>query len=193
MPLCQVFSLFRPVCLSLVLLTLNQSAVCAQQSPLRPAITSSSASAASASSSFSSSSNSSSRLVSSRVIRTDEAMAKKMARNRWLDKMVAADPSLVAALCTHASSARILAAHPHIDKIAESDHYTCRRITKWGSASNILAKNPKALRVVTLDPEGLYRAIRHDRSMAHKISKNQFFDQMIVENPDLGKMLASYM
>jgi len=131
--------------------------------------------------------------VSAKAIRSDESTAKKMARCRWLDKMVAADPTLVAAICTHASSARILAAHPHLDKIAEADHYTCRRITKWGSAALILAKNPKALAVVTFDPEGLYRAIKHDRSVAKKLTRNPYFDQMIVENPDLGQMLSRYM
>lgn len=179
MQLCQVFSRRRFVALSFstlaLILTLSATVARAQsQSELRPAMPYKNA-------------------VSARAIRVDEAMAKKTARNRWLDKMVAADPSLVAAICTHASSARILAAHTHIDKIADADHYTCRRITKWGSAAAILAKNPKALRVVTLDPEGIYRAIKRDRSIAHKLSKNPYFDQMVVENPDLGKMLSSYM
>ncbi len=131
--------------------------------------------------------------VSAKTIRSDVSTAKKMAKYRWLDKMVAADPTLVAAICTHAASARLLAAHPHLDKIAEADHYTCRRITKWGSAAKVLAKNPKALSVVTFDPEGLYRAIKRDRSIAKKLTKNPYFDQMIVENPDLGKMLSQYM
>lgn len=151
----------------------NQNLVCAQTAPLRPPL--------------------SIGAVSAKTIRSDESTAKKMARYRWLDKMVAADPTLVAAICSHASSARILAAHPHLDKIAEADHYTCRRITKWGSAALILTKNPKALSVVTLDPEGLYRAIKHDRSIARKLTKNAYFDQMIVENPDLGQMLSQYM
>ena len=132
-------------------------------------------------------------LVSAKTIRSDVSTAKKMAKYAWLDKMVMADPTLVAAICSHAASARLLAAHHHIDKIAEADHYTCRRITKWGSAARILAKNPKALNVVTLDPDGLYRAIKHDRSIAKKLTKNPYFDQMIVENPDLGKVLSQYM
>jgi hypothetical protein len=128
-----------------------------------------------------------------KAIRSDTATAVKIARMRWVDKMVAADPGLVAAICSHASSARVLAAHPHLDKIAEADHYTCRRITKWGSAAAILAKNPQALRVVTLDPEGIYRAIKHDRSIAKRLTKNPNFNQMVVENPDLGKLLSNYM
>jgi hypothetical protein len=131
--------------------------------------------------------------ASVKAIRTDTATAVKMARMRWLDKMVSADPGLVAAICSHASSARVLAAHPHLDKIAEADHYTCRRITKWGSAAVVLTKNPQALRVVTLDPEGIYRAIKHDRTIARRLTKNANFNQMVVENPDLGKLLANYM
>ena len=123
----------------------------------------------------------------------DSATAVKMARMRWLDKMVTADPGLVAAICSHAASARVLAAHPHLDKIAEADHYTCRRITKWGSAAVVLTKNPQALRVVTLDPEGIYRAIKHDRTIARRLTKNANFNQMVVENPDLGKLLSHYM
>lgn len=131
--------------------------------------------------------------ASSKAIRTDTATAVKMARMRWLDKMVTADPGLVAAICSHAASARVLAAHPHLDKIAEADHYTCRRITKWGSAAVVLTKNPQALRVVTLDPEGIYRAIKHDRTIARRLTKNANFNQMVVENPDLGKLLSRYM
>ncbi len=128
-----------------------------------------------------------------KAIRSDTATAVKIARMRWVDKMITADPGLVAAICSHAASARVLAAHPHLDKIAEADHYTCRRITKWGSAAAILAKNPQALRVVTLDPEGIYRAIKHDRSIAKRLTKNPNFNQMVVENPDLGKLLSNYM
>jgi hypothetical protein len=128
-----------------------------------------------------------------KAIRSDTATAVKIARMRWVDKMITADPGLVAAICSHAASARVLAAHPHLDKIAETDHYTCRRITKWGSAAAILAKNPQALRVVTLDPEGIYRAIKHDRSIAKRLTKNPNFNQMVVENPDLGKLLSNYM
>ncbi|MFA7338383.1 MAG: hypothetical protein WC028_16475 [Candidatus Obscuribacterales bacterium] len=131
--------------------------------------------------------------ASAKAIRTDTATAVKMARMRWLDKMVTADPGLVAAICSHAASARVLAAHPHLDKIAEADHYTCRRITKWGSAAAVLTKNPQALRVVTLDPEGIYRAIKHDRTIARRLTKNANFNQMVVENPDLGKLLSHYM
>ncbi|MBP9089748.1 hypothetical protein KBI23_01880 [bacterium] len=133
------------------------------------------------------------KAASAKAIRTDTATAVKMARMRWLDKMVTADPGLVAAICSHAASARVLAAHPHLDKIAEADHYTCRRITKWGSAAVVLTKNPQALRVVTLDPEGIYRAIKHDRTIARRLTKNANFNQMVVENPDLGKLLSSYM
>lgn len=131
--------------------------------------------------------------VSAGKIRHDKATAVRMANYRWLDKMAAADPGLVAAICTYEKAAKLLANHPHLDKIAEADHYTCRRITKWKSAARILTANPKALEVVTLDPEGIYRAIKADRTIARRLSKNFFFDQMIVQNPDLGKFIANNM
>jgi hypothetical protein len=132
-------------------------------------------------------------MVSASSIRKDRGTAVRMAGYRWLDKMAMADPGLVAAICTYSSAAKVLAGHPHLDKIAEADHYTCRRITKFKSAARTLVANPKALRVVSLDPEGIYRAIKNDRSIARRLTKNNYFDQMIVENPDLGKFLANYM
>lgn len=132
-------------------------------------------------------------MVSASRLRKDRPTAVKMAAYRWFDKMAAADPGLVEAVCLHESAAKVLAAHPHLDKIAEADHYTCRRITKWKSAARIMVANPRALRAVTLDPEGIYRAIKADRSIARRLTKNFYFDQMIVENPDLGKFLAGYM
>jgi len=131
--------------------------------------------------------------VSARIVRRDAATARRVAAYTWLDKMVAADPELVASICSFSSAAKILARHKHIDRIAEMDHYTCRRITQYRGAAIELVKNPHAVRVVTLDPEGLYVAIRKDRAIVKKLTKNPNFDQMVVQNPDLGRVLASYM
>lgn len=131
--------------------------------------------------------------VSASIVRRDAATARRIAGYTWLDKMVAADPELVASICSFSSAAKILAKHKHIDRIAEVDHYTCRRITQYRSAALELVKNPHAVRVVTLDPEGLYVAIRKDRAIVKKLTKNPNFDQMVVQNPDLGRVLASYM
>lgn len=131
--------------------------------------------------------------VSSSIIRKDRATAEKVARYVWLDKMAQADPEIVASICAFPSAAKILARHRHLDKIALADHYTCRRLTQYRGVAKVLVANPRALRVVSLDPEGLYYAIKRDRSIAKRLTRNQYFDQMVVENPDLGRMLALYM
>lgn len=131
--------------------------------------------------------------ISANRVRKDPATARKLAAYRWFDQMALADPTLVEAVASYNSSAKILARHPHIDKIAEADHYLCRRLTKWPQAARLLVANPKCYKVVMRDPEGIYLAIKNDRSIAKKLSRNPYFDQMVVENPDLGKMLARYM
>lgn len=126
-------------------------------------------------------------------LRRDVGACKKIAAYRWVDKMALADPQLVTALTNYAASAEILAKHPHLDKIAEADHYLCRRLTKWPKAARILVANSKCYKVVAYDPEGLYRAIKYDRSLAKRLTKNLYYQEMIVENPELGKVLARYM
>jgi len=125
--------------------------------------------------------------------RKDVRSAYRMARYHWLDKAAAADPDLIASICCYSGPAKILAAHPRLASIAEQDHYVCRRITKFKSAARILARNPEALGVVGHDPEGIYQAIRRDRKIAYILAKNPQFDQMIVDNPDLGKFISAYM
>jgi len=126
-------------------------------------------------------------------VRKDGKVAKRMARYHWLDKIALAQPEVIEAITNHSGAAKILASHPRIAEIAEADHYLCRRITKWKSAARVLAANTGVRNVVTLDPEGIYRAIRRDRKVARILAKNPRFDQMIAENPDLGRYIAQFM
>ena len=116
-----------------------------------------------------------------------------MAKSRWLNKSALAEPDIIAAICAHHGAARELAKNPRLGQIAEADHYLCRRLTKWKDVARQLASNSEADRVVALDPEGMYRAIKRDRVTAKKLAKNPAFYQMIQDNPDLGKLLAAYM
>ncbi len=126
-------------------------------------------------------------------LRKDVGACKKLASLRWFDRVALAQPEVVASITSYSSSATILAQHPHIDKIAEADPYLCRRLTKWRSAGRALARNSRAYKVIARDPEGIYRAIKNDRSYAKLLSKNPYFNQMVVENPELGKVLSRYL
>lgn len=126
-------------------------------------------------------------------IRSDSALAKRLARYGWLEKSAEANPAIIEAICDHRSAAKILARHPHISRIAEADPYVCRRITKWPSAARALAANGNAAKAISRDPEGIYRAIKKDRSVARILAKNPMFDQMVYDNPDLGQYLAHFM
>lgn len=126
-------------------------------------------------------------------VRSDRRTAVQLAKYHWLDKVAASDPGIVAAITTHYTAALELAKHPRIGEIAEADHYLCRRLTKWKTVARRLAKNGEADKVVALDPEGMYRAIRRDRATARRLVKNPMFDQMVYDNPDLGKLVAAYM
>ena len=125
--------------------------------------------------------------------RIDRHLAQKMAKNHWLEKAVAADPSLIDAITQYSSAAKILAKHPRIGTIAEADHYTCRSITKWKTASRNLARNPEVKEVIDCDPEGMYRAIKRDSKIGKLLVKQPDFSQIVVDNPDLGKLLATHM
>jgi len=133
------------------------------------------------------------QMLKAERVRKDVGCAKRLAQYRWVDRMAMADPALVAAICSYSSSAKLLAKHPHIGNIAEADHYFCRRLTKWRGAARALVANPEAYKVIARDPEGIYRAIKNDRSIAKILAKNMHYEQMIVENPELGKVLARYM
>lgn len=126
-------------------------------------------------------------------VRSDGRLAKRLAKYHWLDKIVLANPELSEAITNHRRAAMILADHVRITEIAEADPYLCRRITKWKGAARRLAANPNARYVIDRDPEGMYRAIRRDKKIIRILSKNPVFDQMIVDNPELGRVISHYM
>ncbi|HEY9712386.1 MAG TPA: hypothetical protein V6C72_02885 [Chroococcales cyanobacterium] len=126
-------------------------------------------------------------------LRKNCGMAKRMARYHWLDKAAAANPLIVQSICNFHSAAAILAKHPRLGDIAEQDHYLCRRLTRWKDVARTLAQNPQAERVVSLDPQGTYTAVKHDKKFGKALAKNPMFDQMIDENPELAKVFAQYM
>lgn len=126
-------------------------------------------------------------------IRKDENLARRLAKSHWLEKAAAEDPEIIAAITQYKGPAKILAAHPRLGHIAEYDHYLCRQLTKWKGASRVLARNPQAKDVLYYDPEGIYRAIKVDKTTARLLPRNTEFAQMVIDNPDLAKVLASYM
>ena len=132
-------------------------------------------------------------LLPEEKIRTDHALAKRLAKSHWLEKAAAENPKIIAAIAQYQDSAKILASHPRLGHIAEYDHYLCRELTKWKGASRALAKNPQAQGVIYYDPEGIYRAIKVDKTTARKLARNTEFAQMVIDNPDLAEKLASCM
>jgi hypothetical protein len=124
-------------------------------------------------------------------IRSDKAAAYKAVRNHWLEKAAEANPAIIAAITTHRGPSTNLAHHPCLGNIAQSDHYLCRRLTKWKQAARSLARNPEAYKVIALDPQGIYDAIKRDKRIARILAKNPNFAEMIIDNPDLGTYISS--
>jgi len=131
--------------------------------------------------------------VTAARIRSDSGMARRLAKYHWLDKVGESDPQIIDAVASHYTAALILANHPRLGEIAETDHYLCRRLTKWKTVARRMAQNGEADKVVALDPEGIYRVIKRDKATARRLARNPMFDQMVNENPDLGKLIAAYM
>jgi len=126
-------------------------------------------------------------------IRRDRKTANMMARYHWLDKAALADPQLIESITDYHSAAMLIAKHPRLGDIAEADHYLCRRLTRWKDVARALAVSPQADRVITLDPEGIYRAVKRDRRLPKLLARNPMFHRMIVDNPDLGRLLSTFM
>jgi hypothetical protein len=120
-------------------------------------------------------------------------VAAQLANDIWFDKIAAASPELVAAVCAHPRSATILASHPHLDAIANADPMLCRRLTQWNSATEVLLRNPHLDRVVELDPEGMYWAIERRAAYARVLAGHCLFYKMTADNPDLGRVVAQHM
>lgn len=126
-------------------------------------------------------------------IRRDKWIAWRMAKDPWIDRACLADPGLPEAICAHPGPAALLAKHPHIEAISEADPYLCRRLTQWKKATMNLVKNPRAISVITRDPEGIYRAVQKNPKIGRILSKNTLFNQMVVDNPDLGRFITGHM
>ena len=126
-------------------------------------------------------------------VKADMWIAYRMARDPWIDKACAADPRLVAAICAHPGPAKLLAKHHHVAAISEADPFFCRRLTRWKGATWALIKNRFAEKVITRDPQGIYWAIDRNPKVARVLAKNLMFNQMVVENPDLGKFVSRHM
>ncbi len=126
-------------------------------------------------------------------VRKDAFIAYKIVRDPWFWQTAQGNPAIVAAICAHAGPAKILAKYDHLTEVADADHYLCRRLTKWRAAAQALASNPHNGHVIALDPQGMYTAMQRDPKVARLLAKNILFSQMVVENPDLGKEVASHI
>jgi hypothetical protein len=126
-------------------------------------------------------------------LRRDKKSARKIAKSHWLDKAAAANPGIIEAITRWKGASTIVARHPRLAAIADADHYLCRRLTKWKSVARVLCKNGQVKTVIDYDPEGIYYAVRRDKKIIRILAKNPSFDQMIVDNPDLGRELAKHL
>lgn len=110
-------------------------------------------------------------------VRKTRWLAYRLAKYRFLEKVVEADPRIVAAICAHPGPAKILAKHLHLDRIAEQDHYLCRRLCRWKGATDKLVRNPHFQEVVELDPAGMYFAMNRNPVYARVLARqNMFWD-----------------
>jgi hypothetical protein len=127
------------------------------------------------------------------VVGTSRTAAVQLVRDVWFDKIAAANPSIVAVVCNDPKAATILAAHPHLGKVADADHLVCRRLTRWNSATEVLLRNPYLDHVVALDPQGIYWAMNRRPAYARVLAGHVMFYRMVAENPELGSVVASHM
>ena len=135
----------------------------------------------------------SAKSVNPNRVRRDRSAANSMARYHWLDRAAQANPQLIESITDYHCAAMLLAKHPRLGQIAEADHYLCRRLTRWKDVARRLVANPQADKVIALDPEGIYRAIKKDPKIAKNLARNPMYYRMIGENPDLGRLLSTYM
>jgi hypothetical protein len=126
-------------------------------------------------------------------IRKSHWLAYQLASYEWLDKVAEADPSILAAICSHPGPARVLAGNRHLNKLAAADHLLCRRICRWRRAADVLVRAPYADVVIGLDPEGFVMAMDRDPAYAKVISSHRMFYDMIDKDPDLGRQIAEHI
>ncbi|MBX9572866.1 MAG: hypothetical protein K2X77_28470 [Candidatus Obscuribacterales bacterium] len=123
-------------------------------------------------------------------IKRDWWLAYRMAKAPWLDKVVEADPRIVAAICSHPGPAKQLAQHQHLDKIAEADHYTCRRLTQWNGATEKLVRSKWADKVIALDPQGMVFALNRNPKYARLLARSPMFSNLTDIDRDWGRDMA---
>lgn len=126
-------------------------------------------------------------------IHKDYWIAFRLAKYEWLDKVVEADPRIVAALCQHADTAKLLAKHKHLDKIAESDHYLCRRLTQWEGATQQLLRNPYADKVIALDPAGMVFAMNRKTEYARIMIRHPMFENLCNMDRDMPRAIQPHI
>ncbi len=126
-------------------------------------------------------------------IKRDYFLAYRMARNPYIDKVIEADPRIVAAICTHPGPAKQLAKHRHLDKIAESDHYLCRRLCQWEGATQKLIRNPMADKVIALDPQGFAFAMNRKPEYARLIARHPMFNNLADISRDMPHEMAKHI
>lgn len=126
-------------------------------------------------------------------VKKDYWIAYRLARYPWLDKVVEADPRIVAAICQHAGPARQLAMHHHLDKIAESDHYLCRRLCQWEGATQKLIRNPYADKVIALDPQGMAFALNRKPEYARLLAKHPTFNELADSSRDMTREMQRHI
>lgn len=126
-------------------------------------------------------------------IKKDYWIAFRLAKAPWLDKVVEADPRIVAAICQHNGAARQLAMHRHLDKIAESDHYLCRRLCQWEGATQKLLRNPYADKVIALDPQGMAFAMNRKPEYARLIARHPQFCQLADDDRNFPREMQKHI
>lgn len=131
--------------------------------------------------------------ISPERVKRDYWIAFRLAKNPWLDKIVEADPRLVAAICQHSYPARELAMHHHLDKIAEADHYLCRRLCQWEGATQKLLRNPYADKVIALDPQGMAFAMNRKLEYARLLAKHPTMNLLADYNRDFPREMQKHI
>lgn len=126
-------------------------------------------------------------------VRKSRTIARQLAKDEWLDRIAAAYPPIIEAICEHPDAAALVAAHPHIAQIADVDHYLCRRLTRWHHATEVLLRNPHADHVITLDPQGIYWAIERRPAYGRLLAGHAQITGMINYDPNIGRVLTEHM
>jgi hypothetical protein len=127
------------------------------------------------------------------VVLKDQSIAYRLAKANWLPIAAHANPRLIAAICAHPGPAKVLAKHRHLDRIADADHYLCRRLTRWPDSTQKLIRNKYCDKVIALDPEGIYVAMERNPQVACLLARHPNFNQMMYYNSDLGNQIARHM